>query len=101
MSWKPLRMALAHCLFAYLLLYALVIDCRMVQLLFDHVHAQSTVVETLRRDAHHGDLEQGYHERPSLHRGAVLEYQNRVHVPSTLARTKIVDPSKIFCRTNG
>ncbi len=91
-------MALAHCLFVYLLLYALVIDCRMVQPLFDHVHARSTVVETSRRDAHHGDLEQGYRERPSLHRGAVLEYQNRVHVPSTLARTKIPGLSKIFCR---
>jgi len=60
----------------------------MVQSLFDHVHARSTVVETPRRDAHHGDLGPGHCERPPLHRGTVLEYQNCVHVPSTLTRTK-------------
>jgi len=73
----------------------------MVQSLFDHVHARSTVVETSRRDMHHGDLGPGHCERPPLHWGTVLEYQNCVHVPSTLTRTKIFGLSKIFCRTNG
>jgi len=100
-SWKSPQMAIARCLFVCLLSYTLVIDCRMVQSLFDHVHARSTVVETSRRDAHHEDLGPGRCERPPLHRGTVLEYQNRVHVPSTLTRTKIFGLSKIFCRING
>jgi len=82
----------------------------MVQSLFDHVHVRSTVVETPRRDGHHVDLRPGHCEWPLLHRGTVLEYQNRVHlleyqnrvhVPSTLARTKTLGLSKIFCRMNG
>ncbi len=62
-SWKLPKIDLAHCWVVYLLLYALVVDCWLLNgagASLDHVHVRSTVVETSRRDAHHEDLGPGH-----------------------------------------